>query len=59
MAPSSFVFGTFWNIFSNIFNPRMVENMDENPADMAGRLYSLGLGQDKSSSSLGIEAVSS
>ena len=37
----------------------MVENMDENPADMAGRLYSLGLGQDKSSSSLGIEAVSS
>ena len=54
MAHSSFAFGTLWNIFSNIFNLWLVENMDENPADMEGRLYSLNLCWYKSSNSLGI-----
>ena len=37
------LFGTFWNLFLNIFDPWLVESTDVEPANMEGLLYIMTL----------------
>ena len=35
------LWGTFWNVFPNIFDPQLVESMNAEPADKEDQLHTI------------------